>query len=125
MKVREFKERLERLPLGLDSAVWVEVNGKRYPLTDIYEEIISTEDRNEKTLCLSSGKGEQLTLGNVTHFLLDFVDPASIVMTGTEDDMEGLACVMMQEKYGIHGSDKSVLLARYEPYLSRVGGYND
>lgn len=123
MKVKEFREKLERLPLGLDSAVWLEVRGKRYPLTDIYEEMVSSGDRNKKNLCLISGKGKQLTLGNVTHFLLDFVDPASMVMTGTEDGMECLAYVMMAEKYGIHGSEKSVLLARYEPYFDREGGY--
>lgn len=125
MTVKEFKEKLEKLPPGLGSVVSVEVKGTRYPVTDVYEEKISTEDRNEVVLYLEAGAGEQLTLGDVTHFLLDLVDPEATVMTGTEDDMEGLVGIRMVERYGMYGSDKSVLLAGYTPYLKKEGGYYD
>lgn len=126
MTVRELREELERIPLSFGRFVYFEAGGIRYPVTDVYEEKISSKDRSGTIMYVKAGgEGRPVNLGEIANFLSGFVKADTPVMAGTEGNWRESVEIRMAEKYGIRGVDQYVLLSPSLPYLQGEGGYCD
>lgn len=120
MTVRELREELEKIPLSFGRFVYFEHKGVRYPVTDVYEEKISSKDRSGTVMYVKAGgEGRPVNLGEIGNFLSGFVKADTPVMVGTEGNWSESVEIRMAEKYGIRGVDQFVLLSMGSSYAWR------